>query len=84
MHQIQIGNYSQGVIFRLDEGKLWKDWGKITAEYGPFAYAQVRLSTERTNYIQIRCWSPEPEVGGSNPLRRAILFVINMLRISAG
>jgi len=26
--------------------KLWKDLGKITAEYDPLASAQVRLSTE--------------------------------------
>src|SRR5713226_7178057 len=25
MHKMSIGNYSQGVIFRLDEEKLWKD-----------------------------------------------------------
>jgi predicted phage terminase large subunit-like protein len=37
--------------------KLGKDLGKITAEWGTFAYAQVRLSTERTNYIYIWCWS---------------------------
>ncbi len=31
--------------------KLWKDLGKITAEQGTFAYAEVRLSTERTNKV---------------------------------
>ncbi len=56
--------------------ELRKDLGKITPEFGKgtFAYVEVRLSTERTNKIYIRCWSPEPE------LNRALSKVTALLK----
>jgi hypothetical protein len=49
-------------VLSSQKKKVGKDLGKITAEEGTLAYAQVRLSTKRTNYVQIWCWSPEPEL----------------------
>ena len=53
----------------------------------------MRLSTERTNYIYIWSWSPEPEVGGVASARLSFerisnrpqnLIVSNLYRLRSG
>jgi len=54
--------------------ELGSNLGPIGTKYRVKSHHRVQSRARRINKIWIERWSPEPKVGGSNPLRRASFF----------